>query len=172
MLETRPSVTRVERIKRKRSTKMQEQIEEIDRQLKMVEYESSVRKRFHSYTKTEDSDGLAFFTDEEQIERLARNLAFWMLESPNMGLSNPCPMFFAANARAMSRKIIDEYPDLKYRVHQRVNALIKISHKCEACGSVGAKFKKCARCEYVRYCSRDCQVQDWTKHKSRCNINK
>ena len=41
---------------------MQEQIEEIDRQLKMVEYESSVRKRFHSYTKTEDSDGLALFT--------------------------------------------------------------------------------------------------------------
>ena len=148
---------------------MQDTIKEINRQLATVEYESSVRKRFHSYTKTEDKEGHAFFTEKEQIERLARNLAFWLLELPNIDISNPCPVFLSASARIKAYKIIDGYPELKNRVHKRVNVLIKTNHKCESCESFGAKFKKCARCAHVRYCSRDCQVQDWTKHKSNCN---
>lgn len=40
-------------------------------------------------------------------------------------------------------------------------------HKCGQCQ--GAAEKKCSKCELVFYCSRDCQVQHWSTHKSFCN---
>ncbi|KAF7364099.1 MYND-type domain-containing protein [Mycena sanguinolenta] len=39
------------------------------------------------------------------------------------------------------------------------------------CGRILKKteFKRCAGCRYVHYCSRDCQIEDWsTDHKSIC----
>ena len=38
------------------------------------------------------------------------------------------------------------------------------------CGNVEKeiKFKKCGRCQYVRYCSRECQIKDWSSHKHVC----
>jgi hypothetical protein len=29
-------------------------------------------------------------------------------------------------------------------------------------------FQKCGRCKTVIYCSRDCQVADWSRHKKEC----
>lgn len=42
--------------------------------------------------------------------------------------------------------------------------------KCSGCGGVGKS--KCAKCENVYYCSRECQVKDWKIHKSVCDREK
>ena len=31
-----------------------------------------------------------------------------------------------------------------------------------------APLMKCTRCQYVRYCGRDCQTRDWRHHKVEC----
>ena len=30
-------------------------------------------------------------------------------------------------------------------------------------------LKKCRRCKLAQYCDRDCQLEDWSEHKSYCN---
>jgi hypothetical protein len=45
-----------------------------------------------------------------------------------------------------------------------------LATKCSGC-SVGLQedqIKRCAKCKSVFYCSRDCQVKDWSAHKLAC----
>ena len=45
--------------------------------------------------------------------------------------------------------------------------------ECRACGRTlrerGEKLSFCAACQSVEYCSRKCQVTDWSRHKVECN---
>ena len=42
-------------------------------------------------------------------------------------------------------------------------------HKCDKTGKRKKdKLSKCARCHAVTYCSRECQVEDWARHKENC----
>ena len=34
-----------------------------------------------------------------------------------------------------------------------------------------SKIKDCSRCRCATYCSRECQVADWSRHKPACDIN-
>ena len=47
----------------------------------------------------------------------------------------------------------------------------KKSSQCElsSCGKTG-KWKQCNRCRCAMYCSRECQVADWSGHKLRCKL--
>jgi hypothetical protein len=47
--------------------------------------------------------------------------------------------------------------------------LTKLTNNCELCGSSSKRLKVCSKCEKVRYCSRECQVQDHKKHKKECH---
>jgi ankyrin repeat protein len=47
--------------------------------------------------------------------------------------------------------------------------LSKLTNQCELCGSSSKRLKVCSKCEKVRYCSRECQVQDHKKHKKECH---
>ena len=41
----------------------------------------------------------------------------------------------------------------------------------EPCQKCGRKTQKtCQRCHKVKYCSKECQSEDWTKHKEQCNL--
>ncbi|TFY83360.1 hypothetical protein EWM64_g646 [Hericium alpestre] len=43
------------------------------------------------------------------------------------------------------------------------------AHKCYVCRGKGKpKLKACTGCRKVRYCSPDCQKQDWKAHKPKC----
>lgn len=39
---------------------------------------------------------------------------------------------------------------------------------CKACHSRSVTTKKCASCNYARYCDQKCQKQDWKIHKLEC----
>ena len=40
--------------------------------------------------------------------------------------------------------------------------------ECEVCGDSHEKLKKCGRCKLVRYCSEECQTEDWAEHRHIC----
>jgi hypothetical protein len=40
--------------------------------------------------------------------------------------------------------------------------------ECEVCSDSHEKLKKCGRCGLVRYCSEECQTEDWAEHKHVC----
>ena len=42
---------------------------------------------------------------------------------------------------------------------------------CSKCGKEDEeKLSRCGRCQAVRYCSRECQLADWAKHKKACTL--
>ena len=46
---------------------------------------------------------------------------------------------------------------------------------CQHCNKLetsngGRLFKKCVRCKRVCYCTKNCQMRDWTKHKIECRM--
>jgi mitochondrial splicing suppressor protein 51 len=46
--------------------------------------------------------------------------------------------------------------------------------QCASCTKTpgpGESLKRCAKCQTVRYCSRDCQKADWKQHKKTCAAN-
>ena len=40
--------------------------------------------------------------------------------------------------------------------------------QCEVCEDSHENLKKCGRCNVVRYCSAECQSEDWPQHKQVC----
>ena len=40
-------------------------------------------------------------------------------------------------------------------------------HKCDMTSNK-KKLSKCERCHAVTYCSRECQAEDWARHKDNC----
>ena len=39
---------------------------------------------------------------------------------------------------------------------------------CGNCLKEGGQFPRCTGCKYVRYCSKNCQVEDWPSHRLLC----
>ena len=39
---------------------------------------------------------------------------------------------------------------------------------CGNCLKEGEQFPRCTGCKYVRYCSKNCQAEDWPSHKQLC----
>lgn len=40
---------------------------------------------------------------------------------------------------------------------------------CQRRADDGEEFSRCSRCRQAYYCSRNCQVNDWSTHKAKCN---
>ena len=44
----------------------------------------------------------------------------------------------------------------------------ELSTKCSNCGKEAENLKRCGTCQVAAYCSKECQRNDWTRHKSEC----
>ncbi len=41
-------------------------------------------------------------------------------------------------------------------------------YRCDYCMKVNESMKTCGKCRNIRYCSNECQKEDWAKHKMSC----
>ena len=65
--------------------------------------------------------------------------------------------------------IVTSRSELK-KFNDRLNELyIKLKHKakCSNCDKPNSNLK-CSKCKLVFYCSKECQVKDWSTHKLLC----
>jgi hypothetical protein len=101
------------------------------------------------------------FTDSKwnEVARYATRVAISpMFAAPYIDSARGGPL-----SRTFSRTVKEEMFSRPALV-QQAEAELKL--KCEACSKDGVK--KCGACGEVYYCSRDCQRNDWKKHKGPC----
>ncbi len=68
--------------------------------------------------------------------------------------------------------VVDELDDNPKLYRRKSDASIqKCLYICDnvTCNRTSANLKRCTGCFYNRYCSPDCQKQDWSHHKSVCD---
>jgi len=97
---------------------------------------------------------------EQQQQQNKDNSAFIATTSP---LPNNVINFQAVDANV---KAADAHPNSSSSLPKPA----KMGHKdrtCAYCGKVG-RFKKCSACHSAYYCSKEHQVADWEKHKTKC----
>lgn len=46
-----------------------------------------------------------------------------------------------------------------------------VCQKCQLPEPTDTKFKSCGRCSLIKYCSKECQLADWSHHKTYCKPN-
>eukprot|EP01117_Protostelium_nocturnum_P000111 TRINITY_DN10193_c0_g1_i1.p1 TRINITY_DN10193_c0_g1~~TRINITY_DN10193_c0_g1_i1.p1 ORF type:complete len:545 (-),score=113.50 TRINITY_DN10193_c0_g1_i1:27-1661(-) len=75
----------------------------------------------------------------------------------------------ALNARVLLKMLEGIDIDLQINTHHAGTVVgPRGVSLCANCGSSDPK-KRCSRCKSVGYCSKECQVADWPKHKSKCS---
>jgi hypothetical protein len=45
---------------------------------------------------------------------------------------------------------------------------INVNITCSYCGDMGEHLRRCAKCKSTKYCSKQCQIDDWKTHKKEC----
>ena len=56
------------------------------------------------------------------------------------------------------------------RKEEKKNGATMVYH-CSNCNKIGEGFQKCGGCKRLAYCSKECQKNDWKKHKTDCKKN-
>lgn len=73
----------------------------------------------------------------------------------------------------LSSEFFITFNTLQHNITQSINNMMNCVLKCAGCGKVEdetSPFQKCSRCKIVKYCSRDCQVSDYSQHKHDCRL--
>ena len=115
--------------------------------------------------------------------------AAWSVDKKGVNIigSGCAPSMCPADPRAMKGQRYDttswRYYDgekcvqgditVKCSVHKWEEGEEKICWNCHASVSEpGVKLLMCSSCRKARYCDKECQVQDWGRHKEFCVIRK
>jgi hypothetical protein len=69
--------------------------------------------------------------------------------------------------------LADEFLEIEKKMKSNLILKKSYSKSCHSCNKVEenpGEFKKCGNClnEFIYYCSKDCQVRNWKKHKVTC----
>ncbi len=62
----------------------------------------------------------------------------------------------------------EERGQARMEIYNRVSAEMEEQIEREVRSEIEAKLLKCTRCKLAAYCSRECQAQDWSRHKLVC----
>jgi hypothetical protein len=56
----------------------------------------------------------------------------------------------------------------QYRNGMKQHSIVK--YQCGGCGKINLqqKFRVCGKCKLAHYCSQECQMMDWSKHRLLC----
>jgi hypothetical protein len=76
-----------------------------------------------------------------------------------------------ARAKATALKAMQSLPrDVREDILDKARAeLVVGADRCQNMGCAKAGVKRCARCKVARYCSKECQHEDWTeRHRASC----
>jgi len=93
----------------------------------------------------------------------------WMEDTPLPGVDKDRIVFGFVNAKVRKEGYFISIP-----VSAVVSRLAKspaqkeYSFKCNSCSKTMDNPKYCAKCNFVVYCSRECQVAQWKIHKGWC----
>lgn len=84
-----------------------------------------------------------------------------------MALKSPYPVSYSSPSFLASKS--DRLPEPQ---ESASSSFSPPANKCASCNTLETDpekpLKPCAKCQTVRYCSRDCQKKDWKVHKKIC----
>nr|GAT59234.1 predicted protein [Mycena chlorophos] len=75
--------------------------------------------------------------------------------------------------RALRIWLVCDIMKRQVKLYETIAAVPHVNRKmCEACGKIDARktMKRCRTCQDVYYCDRDCQKQDWRRHRRICEF--
>jgi hypothetical protein len=94
----------------------------------------------------------------------------WMFDGVEPGVTFPMVIHFGPGLGAQfAMPCFDEWPTswvLDWLRHRPPG------DACRRCGTKETKLKLCSECKGVRYCSTECQLADWRRHKKECSLLK
>jgi hypothetical protein len=68
--------------------------------------------------------------------------------------------------------VLARFKELKVTKRPAADILHDAATTCACCRSTASRLLSCSACGLNRYCSRDCQKEDWrTKHKENCEMD-
>lgn len=105
-------------------------------------------------------------TIKEEIIRKAKQTGYQEIseKQAKIFLNAEPDNIFAIAKRLQSAYNIDYLANYEETVKEA-----KQTNQCGKCKKIATK--KCSKCERVYYCSRDCQVSEWSSHKIECQAN-
>ena len=120
-------------------------------------------KARRAQVKIDDASSTAGTTDETIIKVKAKNLYL----SPDLPPPPPCSQT-ASGAKEQVSSCEEEQPSPS-RFNGHVGGLFGQLRLCACCGrkeQFPKQFRACSKCHTPRYCSKDCQLEDWKSQGS------
>jgi hypothetical protein len=106
-------------------------------------------------------------SDLEGVRKHGTGAVALALLEQAIGISAALPEQTATTLLRLRQKM-KGLEELATRPSQQAAILMRACRTCSKASTPEKPFEACARCNCAFYCSRECQVKDWPKHKAEC----